>query len=232
MTTATDIVVTVRPIDQWPEGWLDPHRAGTRLTSPFRVTSYQATLDKLTTELRFLDATAAHLQLDVEPGQVRRDGWLRTGARVRHPGVILTADTPTQGSLVLACDRFDDVGYRSLPAWQSNLRAVALSLESLRRVDRYGVTSGRQYAGFRALPEAAGTALGAGETATMSPDEAIEFIAAWSSHTADEIRLNPMTSRRSAIRRAMLRLHPDSGADHTPARWASFQSARATLEGT
>jgi len=32
------------------------------------------------------------------------------------------------------------------------VRAIALALEALRKVDRYGVRSGSQYAGFKALP--------------------------------------------------------------------------------
>jgi hypothetical protein len=38
------------------------------------------------------------------------------------------------------------------------VRAIALSLEALRKVDRYGVTkSGEQYKGFKALPPASPT---------------------------------------------------------------------------
>lgn len=35
--------------------------------------------------------------------------------------------------------------------WEHNVRAIALTLEALRAVDRYGTTGGRQYAGFRQL---------------------------------------------------------------------------------
>jgi hypothetical protein len=48
--------------------------------------------------------------------------------------------------LLYACDRF----WR----WQHNLRAIALGLEALRLVERYGIGDAhQQYAGYRALPE-------------------------------------------------------------------------------
>jgi hypothetical protein len=44
--------------------------------------------------------------------------------------------------------------------WQHNVRAIALGLEALRKVDRYGITRrGEQYAGWKALP--AGIGIGA-----------------------------------------------------------------------
>ncbi len=43
------------------------------------------------------------------------------------------------------CDRFKH--------WDDNLRAISLTLERMRAVDRYGVTLNKQqYAGFKALP--------------------------------------------------------------------------------
>lgn len=50
-----------------------------------------------------------------------------------------------KGPLKFYCDAFDQ--------WQDNLRAIALTLEHLRTMDRYGCTSGtEQYTGFAALP--------------------------------------------------------------------------------
>ena len=44
-------------------------------------------------------------------------------------------------------------------AWQDNVRAIALGLEALREVDRYGIAKkGEQYAGWKALPSGAGSA--------------------------------------------------------------------------
>ena len=46
------------------------------------------------------------------------------------------------GPLKYATDVFDH--------WHANLRAIALGLEALRKVERYGITQrGEQYTGFR-----------------------------------------------------------------------------------
>jgi len=51
----------------------------------------------------------------------------------------------------MPCDSFRD--------WEANLRAIALSLEHLRAVDRYGVTTEEeeQYTGWLRLPAAGAT---------------------------------------------------------------------------
>lgn len=52
--------------------------------------------------------------------------------------------------------------------WHHNVRAIALTLEALRAVDRYGATeTGQQYSGFKALP--AGRAMPASH---MTSDQA------------------------------------------------------------
>jgi hypothetical protein len=48
------------------------------------------------------------------------------------------------GSLTYATDAYD--------GWQANVRAIALSMQALRAVDRYGVsTKGEQYRGWSAI---------------------------------------------------------------------------------
>src|SRR5690606_5164123 len=75
---------------------------------------------------------------------IRLDGLPRANARPGHQGVVLAFDSK-YGPLKYATDTFD--------RWQDNLRAIALGLESLRRVDRYGITKrGEQYTGWRQLP--------------------------------------------------------------------------------
>lgn len=75
---------------------------------------------------------------------LRLDGQPRANARAySHPGVELSFDSK-HGRLTYATDEFDD--------WQDNLRAIALSLEALRAVDRYGVSKrGQQYTGYALL---------------------------------------------------------------------------------
>jgi hypothetical protein len=117
-----------------------------RKVSPFRG-DYASTLEILNTELFNISYTDVFLQAAFAPADIRLDGYPRSNAKPpTHPGVILTVETQKDGTLQFPCDRFND--------WKSNLRAIALGLEALRKLERYGITSARreQYRGFTALP--------------------------------------------------------------------------------
>lgn len=134
---------------------------------------------------------------DVSESDIRVDGQLRASARPASPGIILAFES-RHGPLKYASDTFDD--------WQANVRAIALGLEALRRVDRYGITRrGEQYTGWRQLTS--------GPAATITPDEARaifdEYPGGW--------------------REALKATHPDHGGD--PERFRRVQEARALLEG-
>jgi len=179
------------PIREWP-GTLTG--ADVRQRSPFSASLTQ-TLQLLDREIYHLARTRAHqesaeLLVAMPPGAFRLDGRPRADARAEHPGVVFSMDTP-HGHLSYPCDRFT--------TWQDNLRAIALALEALRKVDRYGVTRhGEQYRGFLAL-EAAATP--AGFTAA---DAAVRFIR----ETADAYGQNLTIT--AALRRAKRRTHPDT----------------------
>lgn len=182
------MILTFRPIDRW-----DRPQAP-RSSSPFSA-SYNATLSLLDRELHFLRAQHPVLMVDASEADFRIDGQLRANATLASPRVILAFDS-MHGPLKYACDAFWK--------WQDNLRAIALGLEALRRVERYGIASrGEQYTGWKAL--GAGIALG---PATMSVEQALAFIglhAAVESVDARDIDL--------AYRLAAKRLHPDNGGD-------------------
>lgn len=134
-----------RPIDQWP-GELTKHRRD----APFDA-GWGTTVALLERELRMLNARGAVMLVALEASEIRLDGKPKANARPRHPGVILTFESKF-GPLRYACDTFRD--------FADNVRAVALGLEALRKVERYGITkSGEQYKGWSALPP--GTAMGA-----------------------------------------------------------------------
>jgi hypothetical protein len=97
------------------------------------------TLDK---ELRALRAVDVWLEIAIEPEMFRLDGRPRAQARAAHPGVVISFTSKTLGKeLRYATDRFR--------SWQDNLRAIALGLEALRKVERYGIANrGEQYAGW------------------------------------------------------------------------------------
>src|SRR5690606_26744073 len=101
-----------------------------RKASLFRA-SYADTLRLLDAELRHLRATQVVIQAACGEEDIRLDGQLRASAKLRSPAIILSFHSK-HGPLSYPRDRYTD--------WQDNLRAIALALQALRAVDRYGVT--------------------------------------------------------------------------------------------
>ena len=105
---------------------------------------WDATLKLLDAELRHLNARSIVIQAYVDESQVRNDGMMYSRAVPTEPGVILSFESK-HGSLSYPCDTYD--------RWQDNVRAIALALQALRSVDRYGVTRrAEQYTGWQQLP--------------------------------------------------------------------------------
>jgi len=113
--------VRFRPISTWPVA-----ATARRKRARFRA-GYSDTLQLLDRELRFLRAHRLALAED----DIRLDGMPRSQAKPSHPGVVLSFDS-AYGPLSYPCDTFAQ--------WEDNLRAIALGLEHLRAVDRFGVT--------------------------------------------------------------------------------------------
>ena len=176
--------VTVRPIhDFGPENEF-------RRYSPFRA-PFRDTIAKLSQELRALGAERIVLGLGLTEGQIRTDGLPRADARTNDPRVQLAFvsidhyGAPMQFNV----DAFND--------WRDNLRALALGLESLRRVDRYGITrNGEQYRGWKQLPSSTDSA-----DAIVTRAQAEELLAHYGGFTA-----------------AVKATHPDAGGDETEFR--------------
>jgi hypothetical protein len=188
---------TFRPLTQWP-GTRTP--SGKRKRAPFRA-GYNRTLDDLERELRHVKASSVAIQIDLEPKDIRNDGWPRSSARPKSPGVVLSFVTPT-GPLCFPCDTYD--------TWEDNLRAISLSLAALRAVDRYGVTKhAEQYRGFKAI-EAPGAQSG------MNYIEAIAFIRNWGGAEG---------TLEDAYRKAARALHPDA-AHGSHEQFTKLQQAR------
>lgn len=179
-----------------------------RRPNRFRST-YTDTLKLLNAELDHLNTTEAWLQVAVDAADLRRDGMLRAHVKARHPGVVLTAVTRNHGTLVYPCDRFEGRWSNDPPDWQINLRAIALGLRDLRRLEDYGIADrGQQYAGFREL--GTGTAV-AGEK--MTPAQAASFLAdAAEWDTALDPDDKPQV--QAAYRDAAKLHHPDAGGNH------------------
>lgn len=229
-------VITCRPIKVWPDGWTGRTN---RPASPFQA-GYTATLDLLDRELEHLGAV---IQVDAVDADIRLDGRLRADAKVRHPGVILTIETKAHGTLVYATDRFD--GTWGNAGWQANLRAIALGLEALRRIERYGIAErGQQYAGYRELGPAGGDPrFAAGpaalDDAMMTVEHAARILAeAWApgagmsvEGAVDELLVNvggePSPWIGDAYRAAAKQHHPDVGG--SPEYFRTLTAARDLL---
>ena len=137
------IRVAFRPLPVWPY----PDTLTRRGPATFRA-GWRNTLDLLDRELWNLGASAVMLAARFREQDLRLDGWPKSDARwPDHPGVELSFDTVDLGRLVYATD--------VCSRWDHNVRSIALGLEALRAVDRFGITRrGEQYAGWKALPGA------------------------------------------------------------------------------
>jgi len=177
---------TFRPIDKWPR-----QKNNRPKPSPFR-SRYSDTLELLERELRNIVARKIVIQIDVPESQIRLDGLPYSKARPVFQGVILSFESKF-GHLKYLTDAFND--------WQENLRAIALGLEALRKVDRYCITRrGEQYTGWKQLP--------AGTDSINDVHSAAEFMSKHSGVTPLDILTNS-DSRKKAYRIAALKLHPD-----------------------
>lgn len=189
---ANEVIIVFRPLTQYPG-----IRTGGSERSQFKA-GYNDTLNLLKKELANLRASNVVLQLDLEAGQFRKsDGLPYSDAEPESSAIVLSFNTPLATTpLMYPCDTY--------MYWQDNLRAIALSLENLRAVNRYGVTKrGEQYRGFQALPSPRGV---------MPPEAAARVLADFSSFDADYI-LTDRDGVEGAWREAAKNVHPDTGGD-------------------
>lgn len=151
------------------------------------------------------------IQIDLKESEISLKGLPYANARPKFQGVILNFKSK-HGFLQYGTDTFDD--------WQCNLRAIALGLEALRKVDRYGITKrGEQYTGFKVLPEST--------TGFADIQTAAEFIAKHSGYMADDI-IHQEIIFKDGYRKAALRLHPDKGGDNN--EFCLLQKAKEIFE--
>jgi hypothetical protein len=201
------MAIDIQPMTKWPEKDTDDRRK-----APFKAT-WSNTLEIFAFELDKLSARMVTLHTMHSANDVRLDGKLRADStNPKHPGVILSFEKfegwdeeKKQSNYVemrFPCDTFT--------YWKDNVRAVALALEALRKIDRYGVRSGSQYAGFKALPP--------GDFAVeMTPELAADFVAKAAGMgnlpaIATSIIQNAAFGE-SVYKTAAKSLHPDKGGN-------------------
>lgn len=200
---STDVEFQFRPIDEWPGALTHP---SDRQRSRFDST-YTDTLDLLRREVGYIIKRQGNVKwreptgpvifaLAMDESRITVDrSRPKANANPDHPGVIL-AFSSVHGPLRYATDTFTK--------WQDNLRAIALGLEALRKVDRYGITKrGEQYRGFAALPAG-------GPSGPTSIEEAVKLLA----RVADIENIDHafyLANRESIHRAAKRAAHPDAG---------------------
>lgn len=160
-------------------------RPAARKRSQFSA-NFAATLELLRREIGYLSGTNVVIEAGYETGQIRNDGWPRSTAHASHPGVVLGFRTP-----------------------DGPLRAIGLTLELLRGLERYGVTRGRQqYRGWKALP--------AGQSAGPTPADAAQALVALAGmEWCDALGASLVRGHGPVVeevkRRAQQLTHPDAG---------------------
>ena len=135
------MLATFRPLPRWPY----PETRDRRSRYTFKA-GWADTLELLEYEIGRLGGHDVILGAAFREEDLRLDGMPRSNAREPwHPGIEISFDTP-KGRLVYATDVCE--------YWQHNVRSIALGLEALRAVDRFGITRhGEQYAGFLQLED-------------------------------------------------------------------------------
>lgn len=205
-------------IDVWPGRLLTDSQ---RAWSPFSGT-WESTSTKLRHEAEQLGAKEVRLRLALPEGSLYKDGsGLRADRRgPEHPGAIVVLDTPERGVLIFATDRFTHS--RIERAWQSNVRAIALGMEALRKIDRYGIADhGEQFAGFKAL--GSGIVMSA-KPEPLTLEEAVAILAGGSDLRPEAI-LGDRAAARLAYRKATMALHPDHGGSGDGEKMARLAEA-------
>lgn len=175
------------PIEVWPQ-----EKTKNRQGSPFSV-KYVKLLDDLEEELKKLGARDTVIQAELSRDDIRNDGWPKSNAVFRGPGVILGFVNRKGQEISFPCDTY--YGY------QANLRAISLTLTALRSIDRYGVSKhAEQYKGWATLPPA---------PRRMDPNEALMFVALHGNGSAYVLPKDAGVFQ-TAYRAAAKQLHPDS----------------------
>lgn len=197
--------VRFRPWSVWPQ----PTTPDRRSRYTFKA-KWSATLAELDRELRYLDARDIVIETNHPSAQVRLDGWLRADAgEPHHPGVILSF-TSRHGPLRYACDSYN--------GWQSNVRAILLTLEALRGVERWGAAArAEQYRGWSELPSGASSTEAMRRVLLDEGDPGADL---------DPGRLSE-EGWRSVYRAALKSAHPDAGG--TPERLRAVRQAAEFL---
>lgn len=199
-TELRDAGATFRPFDG------DKPRPGgtpSRFDAP-----WEDTCSLLARELRHLNARSIVVELDLQERDLRLDGLPRADARLASDAVRISFESKWGPQRI---ETAEFTGTWGSLGWQANLRAIALGLEALRKIDRYGISKrGEQYRGWRQIPQNVGDPT----DKIVTTDDALEVVSRALGSVGDAVERDV----RDAVRRAIRATHPDTGGDATEFR--------------
>jgi hypothetical protein len=214
--------ILYRPMKKWPDDIKIE-----RLRAPFKA-DYRSTVNLLDREVRMIRGIDAVVELALKDGAFNRDGIPYADATPEHPGIIVRIRKPVRnprGQMDMVPLYFPAARFTP---YHANIRAVAIALEDLRRIDRYGVTqNSQQYLGFgKYLPSPT-------HTGVLTLEAAARFVAGVGATNGEcaSLASNIIDSAivwRDAYRDATTKLHPDKNGD--PEKWEMLQAAKTLLD--
>jgi hypothetical protein len=187
---------------QWPEGWKrTTYRGVPKFTGQF-----SRDRDSALWQLNKRGAANAVITSDLP---TRNDGLPYANATCSDPGIAVWW-IEKQKEQVIACDRWRTVA--------QNMRAIVLSLEALRGLDRWGSSQmvERAFAGFAALPPG-----GAERVTVLNWRHVFGFA---------DLAQPPLSSVKAAYRDLIRVVHPDAGGSHERAAEVNAALAEAERE--
>jgi len=205
-------VITWRPLSTWPGA---QRSDSDRLHGKFKVSLdtilWRVDEGSLRYELNRLGVDVAVIEVDCPPSGFARSGEPHMD-RIASPGVVLSFTHPERGPIRIGADLYRD--------YRDNLRALGLSLEALRAVNRHGIAGhGEQYTGFARL--------GAGDQKPEGMTIAEAAIALVPEGWSPEMLIHDKDLAKMAAERARNNSHPDRGGSKE--RFQQVEEARRVL---
>lgn len=216
---------TTRPLSGWDGTRTPADQRRSRWT--FKA-SWSSTLELLERELAYLDAGDVVLEVDIREQDLRLDGSPRANAREPQDPAVRLSFESKHGPLIYQCDSVD--------FWQHNVRSIALGLEALRAVDRYGITRrAEQYTGWRQIGGGPAIVTDAPMTRAAAAETLARYSIGYANPSGDALAaetraiLDNPSRLTTAARLAQRSAHPDTGG--TAEAFQKVQAAIAVLRG-
>lgn len=171
-------------ISNYPLNWPESYpRTRYIERSRFGNHSFGLSRDMLLDELRLLGASNIKLSTNIP---LRNDGLPRASFRVPDDKGVAVYFNLSSQNMVLCCDRWDKI--------EHNIRAIALTIQAMRGMDRWGVSEmlNRMFRGFAALPAPTNDSVSCWNILQIPPSSSIADI-------------------KAAYREQIKKVHPDMG---------------------